>query len=499
MKLTLRSFFTKIIIVSILFSTTFFILAFHSSATAQPAGSTLSTLPTTTPLLKLSDPLPGNLFVELARVVNPAVVNISTKIKPRTQMYRDPFFDMLEQFYGFRGVPNQMQDNKPRPHSLGTGFIIRDDGLIVTNNHVIAGADEVDVQLNEKSEKFYRAKVIGSDERTDIALIKIEGKTFPTLSLGSSTEAQVGEWVAAFGNPYGQGHTMTKGIISAKGRALTEINRFPMIQTDAPINPGNSGGPLVNTKGQVIGVNAAIDPRAQGIGFAIPIDEVKTLLPQLEKLGRIKKGYLGVQLAELDPRAAMALGLKDTEGAVVARVERESPAHKAGLLPYDVITEVNGKKIKNSSELRDVIADTAIGAKISVKLLREENQKIKTRNFDVVIGELAEAGRTKNQKDFKKFYGNHAPFNVGFTVVDANPEVRKEFGLEDDVNKPVIVEVEPQSIASVSGLLPGDVILDVNRKEVSTASDVMKSFKTGTNTLRLARQQAVIFVMLEIK
>jgi len=224
------------------------------------------------------------------------------------QMYRDPFFDMLEQMYGFRGQP-QPQNNTPRPHSLGTGFLIREDGLIVTNNHVIAGADEIEVQIEEKSDKMYQAKIIGSDERTDIALIKIEGKNFPSVSLGSSSDLQVGEWVAAFGNPFGQGHTLTKGIVSAKGRNLSEINRFPMIQTDTPINPGNSGGPLVNSRGQVIGVNAAIDPRAQGMGFAIPIDEVKKLLPQLEKSGHLRKGFLGIQLGDLDPQAAMQLDL----------------------------------------------------------------------------------------------------------------------------------------------------------------------------------------------
>jgi serine protease Do len=446
------------------------------------------------PTLKLGDPLPGNLFVELARAVNPAVVNISTKVRPRqAQMYRDPFFDMLEQMYGLHGIPAQpQQPNTPRPHSLGTGFIIRDDGLIVTNNHVIEGADEVDVQIDEKSEKLYKAKIIGSDERTDIALIKIEGKNFPALSLGSSKDAQVGEWVAAFGNPFGQGHTMTKGIISAKGRELAEINRFPMIQTDAPINPGNSGGPLVNSHGQVIGVNSAIDPRAQGIGFAIPIDEVKNLLPQLEKLGRIKKGYLGIQLADLDPQAAMALGLKDLEGAVVARVEKGSPAAKAGILTYDVITEFNAAKIHNSIELRNVIADTTIGNKVPLKVIREG----KAKSLEVTVGEFQD--RVPPVAREGKKGGSKAPFDLGFSLQDLNPQLRKEFEIEEDVTKPIIVEVTPQSIAAGAGLMPGDVVLDVNRKEVSSAAETLKSFKKGTNTLRVVRQQAVIFITLEI-
>ena len=457
------------------------------------------------PVLKLGEPLPANLFVELGRIANPAVVNISTKIKPMLQPFRDPFFDMLEQFYGFQGqIPPQFGPGRgknrggtlgpARPHSLGTGFIIREDGLIVTNNHVIAGADEIDVQIDEKSEKSYRAVKIGSDDRTDIALIKIEGKNFPTLTLGSSADSQVGEWVAAFGNPYGQGHSMTKGIISAKGRDLTEINRFPMIQTDAPINPGNSGGPLVNSKGQVIGVNAAIDPRAQGIGFAIPIDEVKALLPQLEKTGHIKRGFLGVQLADLNPQAAAELGLDKPEGSLIISVERNSPAHKAGIRPYDVITDVNGKKIKHSMDLTNTVADAEIGSTLPFKIIREG----KAKTLDVAISERLEVS-TRSKSVPKKFYGDRAPHDLGMTIVDANAEVRKEFDLEPDVNKPIIVDIENNSHAARAGFLPGDIILDVNRKEVSTAAEAMKLFKKGTNTVRLVRQQATILVMFEVK
>ncbi|GIL16305.1 MAG: serine protease MucD [Oligoflexia bacterium] len=445
--------------------------------------------------LKFGDPLPANAFIELARVINPAVVNISTKTVPKQRFprgYRDPFFDMLEQMYGLRMQP-QLPNARPQM-SLGTGFIIREDGLIVTNNHVIAGADEIEVQLIEKSDKFYQAKVIGSDDRTDIALIKIEGKNLPTVQLGSSSDTQVGEWVAAFGNPYGNGHTMTKGIISAKGRDINEINKFPLLQTDAPINPGNSGGPLVNLKGQVVGVNSAIDARAQGIGFAIPIDEVKAILPQLEKLGKIKKGYLGVGLADLDPQAAMALGLKDTEGAVIAQVEKNGPAAKAGILTYDVITEFNSKKIKNSSELRDAVADASIGSSIPLKVIREG----KTKSLQVVVSERPDSSTPKKQRDQKKFTGTKAPHDLGFTVVDPNPVVRKEFDLEDDVTKPVVVEVE-RGPAALAGLMAGDVILDINRKEVSTASDVTKGLKKGTNTLRVARQGSIVFIMIEVR
>jgi serine protease Do len=443
------------------------------------------------PISKPSDPLPANAFIELAKIVNPAVVNISTKVLPKkmNRGQRDPFFDMLEQFYGL-----QMQPQQARPQTaLGTGFIIREDGLIVTNNHVIQGADEIDVQLAGETKNLHRAKVIGSDERTDIALIKIEGKSFPKLAMGSSSDTQVGEWVAAFGNPYGQGHTMTKGIISAKGRDISEINRFPLLQTDAPINPGNSGGPLVNLRGQVIGVNSAIDPRAQGIGFAIPIDEVKAILPQLEKLGRIRKGYIGVGLANLDPRAAQALGYKNLEGAVIAEVEKNGPADKGGIKPYDVVTNVNGKDIKSAADLSDAIAGASIGSNVQIKVAREGKEK----NLTVTVAERPDRNRPKETPFFKKQYGQKAPFELGFEIADANDQLRKEFELPKDIRKPIIVSVEARSKAAQSGLLPGDVILDVNRTEVNSTGDVTRNLKKGTNTLRLFRDGSVIFLMLE--
>ena len=210
------------------------------------------------PVLKLSDPLPANLFVELAKAINPSVVNISTSSLARRGTGNDPLRDMLEKFYGMPQDEGSW-DNKPQRLGLGTGFIIREDGLILTNAHVIRDADIIEVQLTENAEKQYKAELIGSDARTDIALIKIKPEDkLSAVSLGSSRDLEVGEWVAAFGNPYGHGHTMTKGVISSKGRAIQELNKFPLLQTDASINPGNSGGPLVSSKGQVIGINSAI-------------------------------------------------------------------------------------------------------------------------------------------------------------------------------------------------------------------------------------------------
>lgn len=440
------------------------------------------------PKLKFGDPLPANAFVELARVINPAVVNISTTTLPKQRaQQRDPMLDMLQQFYGIPAMPQ----NQPM-QALGTGFIIREDGLIVTNNHVIAGADVINVQLSEGSKKFYEAKVIGSDDRTDIALIKItaDGK-LPVAQLGNSKDLEVGEWVAAFGNPFGQGHTITKGIVSAKGRAIGEINKFPLIQTDTPINPGNSGGPLVNMKGLVIGVNSAIDARAQGIGFAIPIDEVKAIIPQLEKNGSVRKAFLGVTLDELNPQAAVYLGMKDTNGALIVSVERGSPAQKAGLRPYDVVREFNGKKVSAPQELMDEVSDAPIGKPVKITIMREG----KTQTLTLLLTERAVEAR--HGRDVKKYTGQKAPFDLGFVVSDMNDNVKKDFQLETPGMHPVITEVSIQSSAADAGLEPGDVILEVNKKETRTSVDVLKLIKKGTNSFRIARSGGFAIIVLQ--
>ncbi|MFS4457874.1 trypsin-like peptidase domain-containing protein [Bdellovibrio sp. HCB2-146] len=456
-------------------------------------------LPKDPPKLNLSSPLPANLFVELARAVNPAIVNISTTALPKNNPRgRDPMLEMLEQMYGFR-MQQPQQQQRPQQIGLGTGFIIRDDGLIVTNNHVIAGADIINVQINEKSSEVYEATVIGSDERTDIALIKIIAKNkekFPVAVLGSSKDLEVGEWVAAFGNPFGHGHSMSKGIISSKGRDITEINKIPLIQTDASINPGNSGGPLVNTKGQVIGVNSAIDARAQGIGFAIPIDEVKALIPQLESRGRLARGYIGAALGDLDPEAAEYLGLgEDASGSVITNLIAKGPAANAGLKVYDIVTEFNGKKIKNSFDLMDAVSDSPIGKPVKAKAIRNRKEIA----LNVTVSERPDDKKAATKKaTTPKFQGEKAPYNIGFTLMDPNSDLRKEWGLPDDMKQPVVIETERSSPASRSGLRVGDVVLDVNKQSVEGTKDALKLLKKGTNTLRIARNTRIQIINIEV-
>lgn len=373
-----------LIVLSVALTSLFFISA--KSIAQQTPKTTVSVPQQPPPQLKLSEALPANLFVELAKAINPSVVNISTSAMARGGA-KDPMQEMLERFYGLPSQDENSWSNKPQRVGLGTGFIIREDGLIVTNAHVISGADIIEVQLTEGSDKQYKAELIGSDQRTDIALIKIKPDTkLAAVSLGSSKDLEVGEWVAAFGNPYGHGHTMTKGIISSKGRAIQEINKFPLLQTDASINPGNSGGPLVNSKGQVIGVNSAIDARAQGIGFAIPIDEVKSILPQLEQKGGLRKAYLGIGQQDLDNQTLMYLGMtNEYRGSAIVFVQPSSPADKAGLKVYDVVVEIDGQKVKNSQDLSDIISDKEPGSKIKIKYLRNNKGQALEKTTTVAL------------------------------------------------------------------------------------------------------------------
>lgn len=452
--------------------------------------------PVATPKIKPSEPLPANLFIELAKAVNPAVVNVFTTYLPQRQQgmdpSRDPFFDLFEQFMG----PQQYGRGTPQ-QSLGTGFIIREDGLIVTNNHVIDHADVIKVQISEDTKESFDAKLVGKDARTDIALIKIDAKRkLPYVKLGSSAEVQVGEWVAAFGNPYGYGHTMTKGIISAVGREIEELNMFPFMQTDASINPGNSGGPLVNTQGLVIGVNTAIDARAQGIGFVIPIDNVKAILPQLEKDGGIQRGYIGVQLADIDPDRAASLNLKQTEGTVVLQVQPGYAADRAGVQPYDMIVALGEHKITSARDLSKAVIETPVGKDVPLKVIR--NGRVKTIN--IKIGSEAPLKTAKADKG-RRSDAQKAPFGMGFTIGDYSPALAQEFHLPKlGQPKPVVLSVEPGSEAARGGMAPGDLILDVNRSGMMKAKDVIHSLRPGTiNILRILKQDRVVLVSVRAR
>ncbi len=445
--------------------------------------------------LKKSDPLPTNIFVEISKAVNPAVVNINTTQLPHQMMGRrrglgpqDPFSEMLEQLGG--------QSPQQRPtQSLGTGFIIRADGLIVTNNHVIDQADVIKVQLEEGSKDLIDAEVIGKDDKTDIALLRIKTKKHLTVArLGVSSELEVGEWVTAFGNPYGHGHTMTKGIVSALNREINEINISPFIQTDASINRGNSGGPLVNIRGEVIGVNTAIDERGPGLGFAIPIDVVKSILPQLEKNGIVQRGYIGIAMLDLDEQYAESANMVQQEGALVVDVGPHSPAETAGIKNHDLIVEFNGKPVTSRNDMSRYVLNTPVGETVNLKVIRGGKPlSLKVQVAKKDDERKAFVSKVKTPKGIK------APNSYGFSAVEYSKALVDEMGLPGlSEPRPIISEVEIHSPAAKAGLAPGDIILDVNRKAVSKPQDVFQLLKPGTiNILRVLKQEHPFLIYLK--
>ncbi len=410
-----------------------------------------------------------DLFVELSKRLVPSVVNIYTTQtvanpygagNPQAELYKKFF----ENFFGEDFVPNMPQSRKAT--SLGTGFIIDEkEGLILTNYHVIADADEIKIILTEQEadQEGIDAKVVGGDAEADVAVLKIKSKrNLKAAPLGDSEALQVGEWVMAVGNPFGHGHTVTHGIISAKER-IVPISQFSnYLQTDAPINPGNSGGPLINSAGQVIGINTAINAAAQGIGFAIPINFVKKILPELRTKGAVTRGFIGVNIAEITPPLAKHLKLKENiRGVVVSEVFEEEPAAKAGIQPYDVITEINGKKVSDGRQLVAAISTYAPGAKISVKVLRKGKEK----SLEVVVGKRPSRDSMLSRRNEEKGSGAGKPtMNIGMGVEDLDSEARRELGIPANIKGVVVAKVAPNSPAEEAGFRRGDVIVEVDEK-----------------------------------
>lgn len=451
------------------------------------------------PEVKAGEPLPSDLFIQLAKNVSPSVVNIYTETTPKMNFSEgmpDGFQMFFEQFFGGQGMPQGGAQRgyppKPQPaQSLGTGFIIRSDGLILTNAHVVSGADVIKVILSGGEQEF-KAKVIGADTQSDVALLKIETKKkLVAAKLGTSKTLQVGEWVAAFGNPYGHSNSVTKGIVSALGRDSGNLNLFPFIQTDASINPGNSGGPLVNVKGEVIGMNTAIDARAQGIGFAIPIDNVKLILAELEKTGEVQRGFLGVEMQGLDEQTAQSIGVPVTEGALIVNVLQDSSAAKAGLKPYDVVVRFGGAKITGPSDLFKAVASTPVGEVKDLEIYRNgQKTKLtatigsKKKEAEIAKADKAEPNSSSNSLDLEK---------LGLKLSKNNQSGALNFRFG---SKGVLIdEVKPYSPAFNSGLKPGDIILEVNRNIVSSPAEVKKLLQ-AKNIFRIQRGERIILLML---
>jgi len=417
-------------------------------------------------------------FSEIVKAVSPAVVNISSikTIRKQTPSF-DELFDFLYPFPDGRS-------RRWKEQSLGSGVIVSANGYIVTNNHVIEKADEIKVVFVDK--RSFKAKVVGSDPKTDIAIIKIEASNLPVVSWGDSDKLQVGEFVLAIGNPFGLSNTVTMGIISAIGRTDVGIADYEnFIQTDAAINPGNSGGPLVNMKGELIGINTAIFSRTggyQGIGFSVPSNMVISVMDQLIKKGKVTRGWIGVTIQELTPEIAQKFGMGTSEGVIVTDVVRGGPAHKAGLMRGDVILEFNEKKITDASLLRNIVAQTEINQQIRLKISRQG----KEMNIFVTVGELPSesAQATPSSSNDSPDTGSNAL--AGITVMDINPAIAKQLKIQGDEKGVVIVNIQPGSSAQNKGLRKGDIIQEINRQHINNLNDfnrVTAHLESGSNVL----------------
>ncbi|MFC3147051.1 DegQ family serine endoprotease [Piscinibacterium candidicorallinum] len=447
-------------------------------------------------------------FVDFADVVeraDPAVVNIRTTERPRGPRgpqgapgEQDPF-ELFRRFFG-PDVPSmprpQPNPRAPRggnqdevPRGVGSGFFISADGFILTNHHVVNGADEIYVTLTDKRE--LKARIIGSDERTDVALIKVEGTGFPRLPIGDPGKLRKGEWVMAIGSPFGLENTVTAGVVSAKSRDTGDF--LPFIQTDVAVNPGNSGGPLLNTRGEVVGINSQIFTRSggyQGISFAIPIDEAIRVSDQLRASGRVSRGYLGVRLEEVTKDVAEGLGLSKPQGAVVTNVEANTPAAKAGLQEGDIVLRVDGRVVENRAELVRQIANIRPGTKITLQVWRAG----KTRDVTITLAERpAEQTAQRGGETPPKAPDNAKANELGLITVDLSEARRKELRIKGGVQ---VVSVD--GAAERAGLRAGDVLLQFNNQEILSAAQfnalVAKADLRKTIVVLVNRNGAVNYV-----
>jgi len=403
--------------------------------------------------------------ISVAEKVIPSVVNISstkTVMVQQSPFFSDPFF---REFFG-GGIPRERVQR-----ALGSGVIVSEDGYIVTNNHVVGGADTVEVRLSD--ERVFIATIVGTDPKSDVAIIKIDQKGLPVITIGDSTNLRIGSFVLAVGNPFGLGQTVTMGIISALGRSglgITDYENF--IQTDAAINPGNSGGALVNMKGELIGINTAILSRSGGnvgIGFAIPINVVTSIQKSIEKYGTVVRGWLGVSVQDITPKIAEALGLPTRVGALVSEVIKDSPAEQSGIKQGDVILAIGGSVVQNTSSLRFLISELLPGSAIDVKVFRDGKERV----LRVTVGDLSQA-----ETPLHKVYIQDNRFLAGATVAEITPGSRETFQIENAIEGLIVVEVEENSEAIRTGLKPGDVILAINNRKTRTLDELQQILGT---------------------
>lgn len=436
-------------------------------------------------------------FTELYEKQGPAVVNISTtqtvhgggRMMPFPNLPEDdPFYEFFRRF----APPGGQDQQDYKTQSLGSGFIISADGYILTNAHVVNEADEVIVKLTDKRE--FQARIIGIDRRSDVSLLKIDASNLPKVTLGDPDQLKVGEWVVAIGSPFGLENTLTAGIVSAKGRALPQENYVPFIQTDVAINPGNSGGPLFNLKGEVVGINSQIFSRSggyMGLSFAIPIDVAMNVQNQLKAGGRVSRGWLGINIQEITKELADSFGMKNTNGALVAGVEKGSPAEKGGLDAGDVILRFDGKPIVSSSDLPRVVGATKPGKEVPVEILRRGA----TRTLNVAVGEMPTD--EKDEARPAKGPAKVEPNRLGLTLRELSPQQKKRLN-----GKNGLLVTGAEGGAAQAGIRRGDVILAVNNTEVQNVDQFNKLIQAAqsgkTVALLVQRGDSTLYVPVKV-
>lgn len=433
----------------------------------------------------------SNALVEIAEATSPGVVTVFSS-RTVTVRHTSPF-DLFDEFFG---RPRQSEPRQREQRGQGSGVIVSEDGYILTNHHVIANADTI--QIRTMGNVTLGATVVGSDPQTDVAVLKVDAKNLPYLNLGDSDELRVGEWVLAIGSPLSENlaHTVTQGIVSAKGRSnINLVEREDFIQTDAAINPGNSGGPLINLDGEVIGINTAIASRSggfQGIGFAIPINMARHVMDSLIETGRVIRGFVGVTVQDIDHILAQGLGLDAATGVIVLEVADDSPAREAGLREEDIILEVNGQKVTSSAQFRNYVASRAPGTRINLKIMRDDA----TRNVTVILGELEtdEFTPAETESMLERF---------GFAVEEFTPDKAREHRLRENLQGALVSEVDNSSQAYSRGLRAGDLVVAVNRTHVSSVSDfvaVTQNISPGeVMALQIIRQNQRLYVSFPVQ